>query len=389
MVLGPPARLPPDFPVVSAISFPCQPLKAGPMHLGQCCLTGARAAGAVPRARPGPWDTRSDAHAGTGQADLQGIGLGEADLGPPLGACPQVVDLGGDVAEGQVADHHFLLHLGWLDAPGLAAVPCCPRDLEEEWAGLAVSPCQTWKRSQVQAPGGLGYLFGSPWVFVLLGISATNPRDRFPPLLGSEGPPWGRWGPPPRASAAQPTRDTAPAYVVLTQHHALGAAGGAGRVHEHTALAGLLGVDDGVQVLLGHLLPQLHDLLHLRPGGKSRPSGSAARTQTGGPAGRPGPLPVPCTRPPSSPQGVLGRSLLPSGGAGFSGSVLAGRRNGVSLKIVTSGEEPHLWVSVCLADSGNGRCLPQVKVTNGERSMGMSQWMSSWPPTAPLQVVPT
>lgn len=62
---------------------------------------------------------------------LQRIWLSKADVGSPLDAGPQVINLGGNMAEGQVADHHLLLHLRRLDAPGLAAIPCCPCDLED------------------------------------------------------------------------------------------------------------------------------------------------------------------------------------------------------------------------------------------------------------------
>jgi hypothetical protein len=63
------------------------------------------------------------------QTDLQGVRICKADLGSPLDACPQVVDLGSDVAERQVADHYLLLHFCWLDVPSLTAIPCCPCDL--------------------------------------------------------------------------------------------------------------------------------------------------------------------------------------------------------------------------------------------------------------------
>lgn len=65
------------------------------------------------------------------RTDLQGVRLGEADVRPRLDAHPQVVDLRGDVAEGQVADHHLLLDFRPPDVTGLAAVTRRPRDLED------------------------------------------------------------------------------------------------------------------------------------------------------------------------------------------------------------------------------------------------------------------
>ena len=95
------------------------------------------------------------------QTDLQSIGLGKADLGPPLDACPQVIDLGGNVAERQVADHHLLLDLRRLDVTRLAAIPCGPRDLEDGQMGLrrclqvSSGSAHTWRH-----PRSLGYFFG-------------------------------------------------------------------------------------------------------------------------------------------------------------------------------------------------------------------------------------
>lgn len=63
------------------------------------------------------------------QTDLKGIWICKADLGPPLDARPQVIDLGSNVAERQVADHYLLLHFRWLDVPSLTAIPRCPCDL--------------------------------------------------------------------------------------------------------------------------------------------------------------------------------------------------------------------------------------------------------------------
>lgn len=82
---------------------------------------------------------------GAERTDLQGVRLSEADVRPPLDARPQVVDLPGDVAEGQVADHHLLLDFRCLDAAGLAAMPRRPRDLEDGQTAPAGSTSRPWK----------------------------------------------------------------------------------------------------------------------------------------------------------------------------------------------------------------------------------------------------
>ena len=225
------------------------------------------------------------------QTDLQSIRLGKADLGPPLDACPQVIDLGGNVAERQVADHHLLLDFRRLDVTGLTAVPCCPRDLEDGQMGagqyLQVSSgsAHTWSH-----PRGLGYFFGVffehlpghlcrhpsgpglalPSRSTLLGSVWTTDLSAVVLIsdLGTEGlkePPRGLLGQGhcPNPPSAHPHTSGHPSYIVLTQHHTLGVPGGARRVDQCTALVRLLGLDDDVQGLLRHLIPQLHELLHL------------------------------------------------------------------------------------------------------------------------------
>lgn len=231
----------------------------------------------------GPWHTSGGPQTGRGHTDLQGVGLGKADLGPPLDARPQVVDLGGDVAEGQVADHHLLLDLSGLDAAGLAAIPSRPCDLRTRGGPEVYTP--PWRRSRLQGPVGLGSVSGGPLECLPpLGISAGNPHGQPPPhrpdsVLGAL---WTTDCPTHPCSLSQarrgrpdPPLPPGAAYIVLTEHHALGAAGGAGCVDQRAALVGLLGAEDSVQVLLRHLAPQLHELLHLC-GGRGRGPGQRA-----------------------------------------------------------------------------------------------------------------
>lgn len=190
------------------------------------------------------------------QTDLQGIRLGKADLSPPLDACPQVIDLGSNVAKGKVANHHLLLDFCWLDVTGLAAVPCCPRDLEDRQMG----PGSVYKQAlevltSVAILGAWATSGGIPRVFALLHIAAGNPQGQayppFPSPLCLTLFCWAQSEPQidglsylsqlpelrsqrnlPRAVVTDPpTAHPHPSghlsYIVLTQHHALGVPGGA------------------------------------------------------------------------------------------------------------------------------------------------------------------
>ena len=61
-------------------------------------------------------------------------------------------------------------------------------------------------------------------------------------------------------------------HVVVAQHDSLWVAGGSGRIDETAALVGLETVDHGVQLLLRHILPQLHELGPLQKHSHRRPT---------------------------------------------------------------------------------------------------------------------
>lgn len=61
-------------------------------------------------------------------------------------------------------------------------------------------------------------------------------------------------------------------HVVMAQHDSFRVAGGSGRIDEAAALVGLETVDHRVQLLLRHILPQLHELGPLQKHSNSRPN---------------------------------------------------------------------------------------------------------------------
>ena len=111
-------------------------------------------------------------------------------------------------------------------------------------------------------------LLGSVWTTDLRAVVLRSLNR------GAEGAPSRAAGarPLPRSTLSPPHTSGHPSYIVLTQHHALGVPSSARRVDQCTALVRLLGVDDDVQGLLRHLIPELHELLHLHQVGEWGPS---------------------------------------------------------------------------------------------------------------------